>query len=134
MPVTVSERTMAELKKQYGTKAKIGKVSLIRGKYVVAVEGRKYSLNESELMASQPLSGLVGKESVAGVIVTDGKPAIIVVISEKPFRLRPILCYIPVPDLRLRIDEAVRGALITNLAKKGGLPLAAVRELQRRRI
>lgn len=108
---------IAEMEAKYGFKGKAGKLTVGRGKYTLTMGTRKIALDPSTMISDQPLSKLVKGTRDVIVIGGGGVIIIIIIIIVRPPRRVPIICYIPVPDLRRRIDPMIKEALLKEMIK-----------------
>ncbi len=118
---TILEMSLEEIEERYGVKAKPAKISRIRGKYYLTVEAKRSVLEPNFVICSKPIEELLGESIEVRVIIPRDGPVVIVV----PRRRAPcymILCYIPVPDIRVNIDRALRTELVKRLVKENVLP------------
>jgi len=127
-----NNEVLEELKKQYGENIKLGRITLSRGAYTLTVGGRKYALDPDEMCGTPPRPKFTGKAAVAGVIITDGRPSVIAIVQEKPFRVKgPILCYVPAPDFRKKMEAAARLQLVTHLVEEGAISDIMARQISK---
>ena len=92
---------------------KEGKVSVVRGKYMVTVGRKTAAVPVGELIEEAEIKGLVGQQ-VAAVVAGSG----IVAIGPVRPPWRCVLCYVAPPDWRRRIGPELRYALIDQYVKK----------------
>jgi hypothetical protein len=93
---------------------KEGKVSAVRGKYMVTVGRKTAEIPVGELIDEASIKALVGQQVVA---VVAGSGIVAIGPAVKP-PWRCVLCYVAPPDWRRRIGPELRYALIDQYVKK----------------
>jgi len=122
MPVTIkiADKSLSEIENEYKVKAQMGKITVSKGKYLFTVGKNRWEINPAEAYGELPLEKIVTRETMAGGIIVEGKPVLIMVYGVK---LRKwILCYIPVPDFRQRLDSIIRQQLVNTLIADKRIP------------
>ncbi|MFB3897269.1 MAG: hypothetical protein ACE14V_13290 [bacterium] len=128
---TFSKTELAALGKEYGGEAKLGKISVVRGKYYITVDEKKQELDPNYVVASKPL-GQILKKGIGGkvvVIIIGGIIVVIIIFGPRILRPPRILCYIPVPRLRVKIDSILRAELVNQLVEEKILEPALAKKI-----
>ena len=112
-----TQMSVEEIEEKYGVKAKQGKVTTVRGKYFLSVEGKKHELDPTVVISSVPLDKWTAGKTVA-VRVIIGRGGYILIILDGTIKRVPILCYIPVPDFRRRITDQFRALAVNEMVAK----------------
>ena len=126
--IIYDEFSKENLEKKYGVKAVTGKLSPAKGKYALTYGGKRTTLDPNQLISDQPLDKIV-KAPVDVLVIRTPKGGVVIIIithfittNRKPPSKRVILCYKPLPNLAIRIDQDVRMAVVKKLLQEGGLP------------
>lgn len=124
-----TQMSVEEIEEQYGVKAKPGKITTVRGKYFLSVEGKKLELDPSVVISSVPLDKwTAGKTAAVRVII--GRGGYILIILDGTIRRVPILCYVPVPDFRRRITDQFRALAVNEMVEKGYISSGLGKDLE----
>lgn len=96
-----------------------GRLSYTRGKYVLTAGRKKVELPLGPMINEREAKAFLGKD--LAVAFSRKSPGVIVAITkwEEAFRRQFILCYVPVPPLRTRLDSVVRRQVLAELGKEG---------------
>jgi len=100
-----------------------GKVLKLRGKYFLQVRGKKLAIPLSPVTPETQVAKLVRK-TVDVALSKQPKPSVVAIgtwpTPERPHvrRIGPIICYIPVPDLRRGLDSKVQEMLLHEMAAR----------------
>jgi hypothetical protein len=95
----------------------VGKLSLVRGKYVLTVGKKKSELPVGTLIPNDQIKKLVGKP-VEVAFASKPSAAIIGVrpsLQQTTIKNRWILCYVPRPDFMSAIQPDLRAAAVKSL-------------------
>ena len=99
------------------TKTAVGKVTVAGSKYSVTVNKKKHLLPVGTLIDASQLRKLAGKEVV---VYFASKPRnLVIAVQDKAFKLQPILCYVPVPDLFKALNPEMQNAALNVMVEKG---------------
>ena len=130
--IKLFEMSMEEIEKKYGVKAKPGKLTNAQGKFSLEFGGKEMALDPGSIISPQPLTELVVESAEVRVIDTRYGPIVIIVTPPKagPIHCYIILCYKPIPDLRIKIDRVMRSQLIKELVKERILTPALGKKLE----
>jgi hypothetical protein len=97
-------------------KRTVGKLSLVRGKYVLTVGKKKSELPVGTLISNDQLKKLVGKTVE---VAFASKPSVAIIgireSLDQTIKNRWILCYVPRPDFMAAIQPDLRTAAIKSL-------------------
>lgn len=94
----------------------VGKLSLVRGKYVLTVGKKKSELPVGTLIPNDQIKKLVGKTVE---VAFASKPSVAIIgvrpSMEQTIKNRWILCYVPRPDFMSAIEPDLRTAAVKSL-------------------
>lgn len=108
------EFKVKDLSTELGLPVKEGKVTKVRERYFVTVGRKTQEIPIGEINVAADLKALVGQ--VVPVIFAD-RTIVAVGYPKKPWCY--ILCYVPAPDILVRIRPELRVSLINLYAKNG---------------
>lgn len=107
--------------KVIGMPTKKGKVSRLRGRYYLTVGRRRVEIPVGPIISTDQVRKLLGKE--VHVAYSRRRKSEIVAIGTWPTPERPrlkiwVTCYIPAPDMIIRVRPSVRTTLIGKMVRE----------------
>jgi hypothetical protein len=124
---SIAKMSVEELKTTFGVNAAQGNIAKSGNSYTVNVNGKKVTLDPSNVLISGNISAAIG--SLANVIL-DNKGRIIVVSVQKPPRCYHIICYYPADIGKMKaVDQSVRAELVKGLINEKTIPASLGKEL-----